>query len=318
MAEGPVFSGFDETPIYTIKTAVQRTGIGPDTLRAWERRYGALRPNRTDAGYRLYSQRDIAMLQWLKSQLENGISISKAMEMLQAGARLDEDRRPAQSEPRPANDCHGPGQLSRELIEVLLEFDEAKAETILSRAFAVHSVDTVTEAIISPILTNLGHRWQQGQVTAIQEHFISSFMQRKLAALLSSFGQPATGPLVLAGSAPGEWHDLGILMISISLRLRGFRVVHLGPNVPANDLLQGIVRLRPQILALSAATNETALRLKQLVEEILSLPGTVPQILLGGRAFRTHPELARHFPGATVIASAAEIPTLIAPQPAPA
>src|SRR3989304_5896469 len=83
MAESSRLSSYDDTPVYTIKTVVQQTGITPATLRDWERRYGVLSPGRSDGGYRLYSERDIARLRWLKSQVDAGVSISSAVVLLE-------------------------------------------------------------------------------------------------------------------------------------------------------------------------------------------------------------------------------------------
>ena len=66
-------NSYDNTPVFTIKTVVQETGIPPATLRAWERRYGVLSPGRSEGGYRLYSERDIAILRWLKRQVDAGV-----------------------------------------------------------------------------------------------------------------------------------------------------------------------------------------------------------------------------------------------------
>ncbi len=90
MAESVHLGGYDDTPVYTIKTVVQQTGITPATLRAWERRYGMFSPGRSEGGYRLYSERDIAILRWLKGQVDAGVAISSAVVLLgiqqQAGA----------------------------------------------------------------------------------------------------------------------------------------------------------------------------------------------------------------------------------------
>ena len=83
MTDEPYFSGYNDTPVYTIKTVVQETSIAPATLRAWERRYGVLSPTRSEGGYRLYSERDIAILRWLKRHVDAGVSISRAVALLE-------------------------------------------------------------------------------------------------------------------------------------------------------------------------------------------------------------------------------------------
>ncbi len=76
------YQDMDNEPVYNMKAVVEATGISAATLRAWERRYGAFSPGRTESGYRLYSARDIAVLRWLKGRVDEGMSISQAISLL--------------------------------------------------------------------------------------------------------------------------------------------------------------------------------------------------------------------------------------------
>src|SRR5512134_1551923 len=72
---------YSTTPAFNLKVVLKETGLAADTLRAWERRYGLPSPNRTAGGHRLYSQRDIETIKWLMKRQEEGLSISRAVDM---------------------------------------------------------------------------------------------------------------------------------------------------------------------------------------------------------------------------------------------
>ncbi len=322
MRETPRFNGYDATPIYTMKTVVQQTGITPTTLRAWERRYGILQPDRTDGGYRLYSEQDIALLQWLKSQVEAGVNIGRAVALLehrrQEGSILNSPsilpalqpmQFKASPEPQVAAlhpEVHHADATVDELLHALLAFCETKAATILSEAFALHSLEVVAEQVIVPALTELGERWQRGGASVVQANFVITFLRQRVSALFAAYTQPASGPLAITGAAPGEWHDIGVLLLSLALRRQGWRVLCLGQNVPASQLLAELPTLRPELVCLSATTVESAGRLLEASEAVSRLPEPRPRFLFGGRAFNLHPDLCGGFPEACLGATASE------------
>jgi methanogenic corrinoid protein MtbC1 len=311
----------DDAPVYTIKTVVQMTDISPATLRAWERRYNVPSPGRSDGGYRLYSEHDIATLLWLKTQVDAGVAISRAVALLdrfhEAGESpelaMSLDGLPGQPAPSaPVNPVRSQQAISQELLAALLAFGEADAEHILNEAFALYPVEIVSEEIIAPVLAEIGERWHAGKVTIVQEHFATAFLRRRLTALFHAYDQPEGGPLAITGSAPSEWHDIGILLVSLDLRRHGWRVIYLGQNVPAEHLIAEIGRLQPDIVCLSATTRENALGgLRQVADAIEAMPRPRPRLLIGGRAFNVEPELAAHFPGAYLGATARETVNLL-------
>ncbi len=310
MAEEPRFNGLDDTPVYTIKTVVQETGIAPATLRAWERRYGVLSPGRSDGGYRLYSERDIQTLRWLKNQVDAGVSISRAVALLeirhQAGEEpeleLDRPRVPA-----PPENARGAETIVEELIEALSAFQEPQAESVLTEAFALYPVDMVAEEIITPTLVEIGERWHRGEASVVQEHFATAFLRRRLTALFHAYPQPLVGPLAITGAAPSEWHDVGILLVSMALRRHGWRVIYLGQNVPTEHLVREVRKLRPDLVCLSAATRDSADHLAEVYAAVRELGDGRPRLILGGRAFHAHPEFGQKFPDAQVVATAREL-----------
>ena len=310
MADEPL-GGYDDMPVYTIKTVVLETGIAPATLRAWERRYGVLSPGRSEGGYRLYSERDIATLRWLRNQVDAGVSISRAVALLemrrQAGEapELEVERVPGSTALAETARC--PSAIVDELVGALSSFQEAQSETILSEAFALHPVDVVAEEIITPTLVEIGEGWHRGEISIVQEHFATAVLRRRLTTLFDAYPQPAAGLLAITGAAPLEWHDIGALMVSLALRRHGWRVIYLGQNVPVDHLMREVRKLKPDMLCLSAATAEAAAALTEVYELVTALPEPRPRLVFGGGAFGDHAELAQRFRDALVVGSAREL-----------
>jgi methanogenic corrinoid protein MtbC1 len=307
----------DDAPVYTIKTVVQVTGITPATLRAWERRYNVLSPGRSDGGYRLYSQHDVASLLWLKDQVDAGVAISRAAALLDRYREAGEAPElamslaglPGQLPPSsPTSAIRSQEAIGHELLSALMTFHEADAEHILNEAFALYPVEAVSEEIIAPVLFEIGERWHAGEVSIVQEHFATAFLRHRLTSLFHAYDQPEGGPLAITGAAPADWHDIGILLLSLDLRRHGWRVIYLGQNVPADQLIREVARLHPDLVCVSATTRESALGgLRQVAEEINAMPQPRPRLLVGGHAFNTDPALAALFPGAYLGASAREV-----------
>ena len=301
-------NSYDNTPVFTIKTVVQEIGIPPATLRAWERRYGVLSPGRSEGGYRLYSERDIAILRWLKRQVDAGVSISRAAALL--GIRHpggEAETAPLSARTELPDGARSPSALSDDLLNALMAFDEARAHALLGEAFAIYPVEQVAEEILTPSLVEMGERWHRGEATVVQEHFATATLRRRLSVMFHAYDQPAAGPLAITGSAPTEWHDVGILLVSLALRRNGWRVIYLGQNVPADQLLQETRRLRPDLVCLSATTREGAMSLTQVYAEVAALPAPRPRLVFGGRAFNLAPDLRDRFTGAYVSASARDL-----------
>lgn len=284
----------DTQPVYNIKAVVEATGLPAATLRAWERRYGALAPGRTDSGYRLYSAQDIKVLRWLKARVEEGLTISQAI-VLHRHRRMSESSTTA-GEPR-VESRQGLTGARDALLAALIDFEEASADRLLEEAFAVYGLEAVTEHLIGPAMVQIGDRWHKGELTTAVEHFASNYLRRKIDAIINAAPRSATGPLIVLGCAPNDWHELGLLLIYLLLRRRGLRTLYLGQNVPLLQFVEEMERLRPAIVIIAATTAETVPGVRELAAAIQSLPEPRPLFAFGGRAFNVHPELRKDIPG---------------------
>ena len=136
--------------------------------------------------------------------------------------------------------------ISDDLLDALLAFNEARADTLVSKAFAIYPVEQVAEEVLTPTLVEVGERWHRGQATIVQEHFATAILRRRLSVMFHAYDQPAAGPLAITGSAPTEWHDVGILLVSLALRRNGWRVIYLGQNVPCRSIAPGNPQAAPR------------------------------------------------------------------------
>lgn len=289
-------------PTFNLKVVVQETGLKPDTLRAWERRYGLPQPHRTTGGHRLYSQQDIDTLKWLVARQDEGMSISRAVELWN---RLKEEGQDPLYAPEfapvppveaiitsPAGDVLE--NLRREWVAACEAFDETKAELILNQAFALYRVETVCLELILKGLAEIGDRWYEGEISVQQEHFASELAMRRIESLLTASPVPTRPERILLACPPGEVHTFGPLLLNLFLRRRGWDVLYLGANVPVARLKATINSVRPTLVILTAQLVTTAANLLQMSRVVTSMG--LP-LGYGGRIFTRIPELRSRIPG---------------------
>ena len=312
---------YQNHPLYNIKAVEQATGLSAATLRAWERRYGVCEPQRSESGYRLYSDRDLASLRWLKRRLEEGLAISQAVAMLHrhlAPSNGADAAAPALLPPTSlsaAAEHTSPVDLRRQLTDALLNFDEQRADALLSEAFALHGVESACELIIAPAMVEIGDRWHRGQITIVAEHFASHYVRRKLESLVNVTPVHERGLTIVLGCAPGDWHEVGLVLMAFFLRRQGYHVIYLGQNVPQESLMAELDRLHPSMVIMSAATDETAEVLAQVSQVVAALPEPRPLFGFGGRVFnRDHSLRARvrgHFLGESALSAVHQVRALL-------
>lgn len=204
----------------------RRTGVSPELLRAWERRYALLSPTRSDGGFRLYSTRDEARIRSMKRHLAEGLSAAEA-------ARLSSSEEAVIEIPEATE---GPlSTLAGELSSALDRFDETTAESTLDQLFATYSVEAVLRMVFLPYLSEVGNRWQEGTMSVAQEHFASQILRMRLDRLGAGWGS-GRGPIALLACPPGERHELGLMMFGVVLARQGWRISYLGPDTPLEEV----------------------------------------------------------------------------------
>jgi len=314
-----MFDDYSDEPIYNVKAIAHQSGIMASTLRAWERRYGIPTPGRANSGYRLYSSRDIAIIRWLKAQIESGMSISQAVSLLRS-IQMSSSR---QTQPVATAVAAVPvsteiGEQLRYMQEQLttfaMNYNEQAVEHTLSEAFALYPVEDVCTQLIQSTLISIGEGWHRGEINISVEHFFSNLMRRKLLSLFAACPPPTSSVRIVSGCAPGELHEMGILMISLFLRRRGHDVVFLGQSLGLERLGEMLQTVQPRMLLISAGSLVAASSLLTVAELVRE---SAPNVLFafGGHIFSALPDLHLFIPGHRVSSDAQlaidELETLI-------
>ncbi len=230
----------------------RRAGIPAATLRAWERRYGIVDPQRTEAGYRLYTDEDERRLRAMIALIERGLAPAEAARQVLREAELAD----ANGE-RPEVQPTDIDVLRADLLESLQSFDEASAHAVLDRAVSAYGTYNLVHDLVLPVLRTSGELWADGAMTIAQEHFGSKLIHGRLLALGRGWGS-GSGPLLLLACSPGELHDLPLAAFALTMRERGFRIALLGADTPVETLRSSAASLEPAWIVLSATTGAAA------------------------------------------------------------
>ena len=291
---------FSDDPIYNMKAVEQQTEISAATLRAWERRYQLVEPKRTESGYRLYSDRDVALLRWVRTQMSDGLTISRVVAMLdtmrntQGVVYVDADE---VATPNYRDTAHPPHELVRPLFEALIELDDERADELMEQAFAMFTMPTVYVDIVVPTLVEIGEAWHRNEIFISTEHYATAYLRGRLLSLLQAYPNRPEAPMIFVGCAPTERHEIGALIFAVMLRQTGYNVVYLGQDVPIHDIVLTARQTRPAMLCMSASSPQSAALMTDMQRQLNDGDPPHPLFGYGGRAFDNDPSLREAVPG---------------------
>ncbi|HEY6541999.1 MAG TPA: MerR family transcriptional regulator [Ktedonobacteraceae bacterium] len=321
--EWPDLEHYADAPLFNTKAVAQQTGIAAPTLRAWERRYTILSPERAQNAYRLYSERDIVLIRWLKERVDAGMSISQAIALFR---HLEEEQNQLHRKDSPpgstspfqvtvptaamgthATSAEGDRQEKDEtynmrfvrerLLDAFTRLDEETASRLMAPMLAIYSIEQVCTELITPTLWQIGELWEQGFIPVSIEHFASAFFHGWLSNLLHAMPPSHMNPLVIACCAPGELHELAPLMVALLLRRAGLHVAYLGQSIETEGLLQTVWQLSPALLCVSVTVISSLEAVVELGRKVQELPPPRPALVFGGQAFEQHTDLIARVPG---------------------
>jgi MerR family transcriptional regulator, light-induced transcriptional regulator len=238
----------------------RRTGLSPDVIRAWERRYDLLQPARTSGGFRLYSANDLARLRLMQHYLGTGLPTAQAAGLVHRVQTAALDSNPG----LPPGDVEKALTVLRESLE---RFDDAPAGRVLDRLLGVFSPGAVLRDVVLPYLRSVGERWQCGRATVAQEHFASAFIEAWMLGLSRGWGRTGGHRAVLA-CVPGERHTLGLLASGLALRDLGWRITYLGADTPVTAVDEAAEAVGADVVVLSCALPATLAAAGARVQEL--------------------------------------------------
>jgi DNA-binding transcriptional MerR regulator/methylmalonyl-CoA mutase cobalamin-binding subunit len=276
-----------------MRVVTRRTGLSPDLLRAWERRYDVVTPSRTEGGRRLYSDTDIERLRLLYRATLAGRSIGQLAELpTEALAELVRQDAAADSELEPGSRAAQPrggdaaalaGYLA-DAVRAIERLDATALEATLRRATIALSSTTLLDGLLVPLLEGIGARWREGTLRPVHEHLTSVVVRRVLDGVIESASSPLATASIVVATPSGQIHELGALLVAATAATEGWRVTYLGADLPAEDIAECAVRTRARAVALSVVypTGDPAVG-----DELHRLRSALPKrtaLLVGGAA----------------------------------
>ncbi len=272
---------------HRIHRVAKLTGLSRDVIRVWERRFDLLKPIRGANRYRNYSDEDVALLRYLKQQLDAGESIG---DLARVG-REELINRLRAAAPRTTVVDNTFDRLLRELLSALEPLDRVMFEKRLNGAVAVVPFEEALHGILLPLQERVGHLWHSGRIDIAVEHYVTGQIKQKLYAAMNQLPVAEFGATVVVACPPGEEHDLAALAVAYRCRVRGCRVYYLGANVPVLSLSKLCREVAPDLTILSitiALPNPLA---TDLIQALIRDVAPVSKVLAGGRgaeAMRQH------------------------------
>ena len=271
--------------LYKIKTIAQMTGLSATLLRAWERRYGLLHPERTETGHRLYTTDDVHVLRGAISLIAQGLSIGEIVAL--GRDHLLSTLRPATPVDRvsePVTLSRGLADLTQGAVQASLELDEIALARIIDQAFESGSTIDCLEDFVLPASREIGRLWSEDQATVASEHVFTALLSGKLQTLLRSCPSNPAWPRALCACFPDEPHEIGALLLAYHLHQLEISVAYLGACLPLEDLERAIQIKRPHYVFLSATRRPTV---EIHIQRVLEVSGRHPRVIfvMGGAGF---------------------------------
>ncbi len=273
-----------DKPQHPIGVAAERTGLTPDVLRVWERRYGAVSPRRSGGRQRLYSDQDIERLRLLRLATLPGRGISQVVKLSteELAALVEED-----TSARSRVGQHEPGaspldEAVDKSLALVRELDAVGLEWLLRRLAAGLGLVPFIETVAAPLLRRVGDEWHAGRMTTGQEHLTTSLVRRVVSAAIPTMDAPADAPRLVVATPAGERHEVGALFVAAAAVADGWRVSYLGADLPVREIAYVAEGTGARGVALSvAAPREPG----PIVDEIRALRRELPAeqfLIVGG------------------------------------
>ena len=252
-----------------------RTGLTADAVRAWERRYGVVRPERGPGGHRLYSDADVTRLRLLQEAIEGGRRISDVARLTaEELERVVAEDRVARSRTARADREGADGSgwaLVERALDLTRRLDSSGLEALLRRALARLGVRGFMVDLLTPLLHEVGDGWARGTITIAQEHMASTLAQNVLAEVLRTTTRAGEGRRLLVATPAGERHGIGALLAGVTAGVAGWKVVDVGVDLPAGEIAASARATAADVVAVSVvnAPDAEVLRELQVLKRLL-------------------------------------------------
>ena len=273
---------------HRIHMVAKITGLSKDVIRIWERRYGLVKPSRSANRYREYSDEELALLRFVKAQMEQGATIGS----LAAEGRESLVARMQATTPLSAEEQKPHDRLVDDLIGSLDPLDKAVFERKLNGAVAVIPFDEAVQRILFPLQRRIGDLWHEGRLNVAVEHYVTKLVQQKLFSVMNQLPVNEFGPRILIACPEGESHEIGAQAVAYIAATRGCQVYYLGPDLPSSNLVAFCEQIKPDLVLLSLTEAKPEAATLQQLKELEPL-ATRWSVAIGGQGARAIGELLR-------------------------
>jgi len=265
--------------VYSIGVIERDTGIGRDTLRVWERRYGFPEPVRNAKGERVYPEIQLRRLQRIRRLLDRGIRPGKLLPL------SDEALDGLEARLQPA----APELLDdtvRAILDAMRSADACQVESLLRRQYEKQRMQAFILRTVVPLLHRVGELWIGGKLQVFQEHFLSEQLIRFLNTQISTLQKSAGKPRFVLATLPGEEHTLGLLMLTAMLSSRGASVINLGGEVPMDQIGRAVEQFHANVVGITFSASYQYRNIRQHLLELRELLADDVDIWTGGEGVR--------------------------------
>ena len=285
----------DTTPptLHSVRVVARRTGLTPDLLRAWEKRYQVVQPVRSPGGQRNYSDADVERLRLLVKATAAGRSIGQIASLSNAELRELTNEDALAEHTLVAADASNSAvdQYLQAALAAAGKFQANLLETTLRAAALQLPSDQALDRVFGPLLLEIGTRWEQGRFPPAHGHLATATIRRVLTWMMDFPEAPDHAPTIVIGTPALQQHDLGAMLAATVAAASGWHVAFLGASLPANELARAALLARADTVALSIVhPNDHAHVSGQLRELRSELPPSTA-LLVGGAGASGYAEL---------------------------
>jgi methanogenic corrinoid protein MtbC1 len=293
---------------YPIKFVALKTGLSVHVIRAWEKRYSAISPSRSGTNRRLYTDAEVERLSLLQKATALGHSIGQIANLeIEELQKLVADEKPEDKSGREQTiaTTYTANDSIANCLSAIANFDVEGIENTLLQASVALSQPALIDDLIVPLIHEVGERWQNGTFRVAHEHFASNILRTFLGNMRASVQLPGSAPVMIATTPTGQLHELGALIAAVTAVAEGWRVIYLGPNLPAEEIAGAAAQDSVKLIGLSIIYPTDDLRLRQELTKLRQCVGHDLKVFVGGRAAPYYEDII-HSIGATILSSMAD------------
>jgi DNA-binding transcriptional MerR regulator/methylmalonyl-CoA mutase cobalamin-binding subunit len=294
------------TPRHPIGLVARRTGLKPDLIRAWERRYNAVEPGRSSTRRRFYSDADVERLQLLRQVVRTGRGIGQVARLSDDELRALLAEEPPEPPERSGSDRSDRSdrpdaglrratpfpEISGEIAEAFLSLclaaahrlDAPDLESQIERASVVLSRTNLLEKLLVPLLHRIGELWKEGSLRPAHEHLVSAVIRSFLGSLRGAHSAAGGGPHLVVTTPARQHHELGALIVAATATSEGWQVTYLGPDLPPEEIAAAVFQGGAQAVALSITYPPDDPLLVEDLKRLRRLLAPETALLVGGRS----------------------------------